>query len=85
MKSSKKITKTKRSFFYLIAIFLFIGCCNTQCQNNNNTSANTNSAFKKDTPMKLNNLTKEEERVIINKGTEMPFTGKYTDEFEKGT
>ena len=35
--------------------------------------------------MKLNNLTKEEERVIINKGTEMPFTGKYTDEFEKGT
>jgi peptide methionine sulfoxide reductase msrA/msrB len=86
MKSSKRITETKYSFFYLIALFLFIGCCNTQCQNNN-TLANTHikSTIKKDTPMKLNNLTKDEERVIINKGTEMPFTGKYTDEFEKGT
>jgi peptide methionine sulfoxide reductase msrA/msrB len=86
MKSSKKNTEQKHSFFYLIALFLLIGCCNTQCQNSNTLSnTHSNSTIKKDTPMKLNNLTKEEERVIINKGTEMPFTGKYTDEFAKGT
>jgi len=30
-------------------------------------------------------LTKEEENVIIKKGTEMPFTGKYFAVWEKGT
>jgi peptide methionine sulfoxide reductase msrA/msrB len=30
------------------------------------------------------NLTPEEERVIVYKGTERPFTGKYTEHFEKG-
>jgi methionine-R-sulfoxide reductase len=31
-----------------------------------------------------NSLTPDEQRVILNKGTEMPFTGKYTDHFEPG-
>ena len=31
-----------------------------------------------------NDLTPEEERVIVHKGTEMPFTGKYDDFFENG-
>lgn len=35
--------------------------------------------------MKFNKLTPEEERVIVYKGTEMPFTGKYNNYFEKGT
>ncbi|MGI0141758.1 MAG: methionine-R-sulfoxide reductase [Candidatus Micrarchaeales archaeon] len=35
--------------------------------------------------MKLNKLTKEEERVIVNKGTEMPFTGEYDDFYRDGT
>ncbi len=35
--------------------------------------------------MKYNKLTKAEEYVIINKGTETPFTGKYNDFYEKGT
>jgi len=34
---------------------------------------------------KLNKLTPEEERVIINKGTEMPWIGEYTDNKATGT
>jgi peptide methionine sulfoxide reductase msrA/msrB len=33
----------------------------------------------------LKELTPEERRVIIRKGTEPPFTGKYTDHFQKGS
>ncbi len=35
--------------------------------------------------MKLNKLTKEEERVIVQKGTETPFTGEYDNNFRAGT
>ena len=34
--------------------------------------------------MKFNQLTKEEEKVIIYKGTEWPFTGEYDKFFESG-
>jgi peptide methionine sulfoxide reductase msrA/msrB len=34
---------------------------------------------------KYRKLTKEEEQVIVNKGTEAPFTGKYFEFWEKGT
>ena len=35
--------------------------------------------------MKYNKLTAEEESVIINKGTEQPFSGKYCQHKQKGT
>ena len=35
--------------------------------------------------MKYNPLTPEEERVILHKGTEMPFTGEFTNHTDKGT
>jgi peptide-methionine (R)-S-oxide reductase len=34
--------------------------------------------------MKLNKLTKEEERVIVQKETEMPFSGEYDDFYQPG-
>ncbi len=33
---------------------------------------------------KYNSLSKEEERVIINKGTEYPYTGEYDNFYEEG-
>ncbi len=35
--------------------------------------------------MNFNKLTPEEENVIVNKGTERPFTGEYDDFFVEGT
>jgi peptide methionine sulfoxide reductase MsrB len=34
--------------------------------------------------MELNKLTPEEERVIVNKGTERPYVGEYDRHFEPG-
>jgi len=39
----------------------------------------------KNNDMKFKELTLEEERVIVHKGTEMPFTGKFNSFFDKGT
>lgn len=35
--------------------------------------------------MSWRKLTPEEERVMLRKGTEMPFTGEYNDNYSKGT
>ena len=42
-----------------------------------------NSIFAQD-EMEYNKLTPEEEKVIIHKGTEMPFSGKYNDHKREG-
>ena len=59
-----------------MGIVLFTGCRKEVIMNDNNNNNNNND---------YRELTKEEKRVIINKGTEMPFTGEYNDFFEQGT
>ena len=54
--------------------------CQGQASKENDKQANKN---KKD--MKLNPLTEAEKRVILNKGTDRPYTGEFTDKFEGGT
>jgi peptide methionine sulfoxide reductase msrA/msrB len=53
----------------LLLVTTISGCTQSQKQKN----------------MEYNKLTPEEERVILNKGTEMPFTGKFEKFDEKGT
>ena len=72
-------------FTQLFMMLLTMLVTQTQCQNSNSTSQTKQTPTIKNTNMKLNPLTTDEQRVIINKGTEMPFTGEYTDEFSKGT
>lgn len=52
----------------LISLFVFISVAG--CSQNQN--------------MNYNKLTPEEERVILHKGTDMPFTGEYTMKKDKG-
>ena len=58
---------------FIASLFFVIGIlsCNSQ---NKITSKTFNMNYKK--------LTPEESRVILNKGTEAPFIGEYTDHFE---
>lgn len=47
--------------------------------------AATITLISQDKKMNYNKLTPEEQRVILHKGTEMPYKGKYTDNKAKGT
>jgi len=67
----------------LLSIVLMTISCRSQSDKNQLNNSKKNTQNKKE--MKLNQLTEAEKRVIVYKGTDRPFTGEYTDNFEGGT
>ena len=66
--------------YILLAILLMN--CNGEAQNTNNNSKNNKN---KNNTMKYNELTPQEEAIILHKGTERPFSGIYNDHWKRGT
>ena len=71
----------KKIKFIVMCLFLVSITTNCTCQK----STNKETKMQEENALKLNKLTESEKYVIINKGTDRPFTGEYTDKFEKGT
>lgn len=59
-----------------LLMLVFTGGCAQQAEKNDTMEQSA---------LKFKKLTPEEERVIVYKGTERPFTGKYDEFFEPGT
>ena len=68
-------------------IYIFFLCLVVACnaQNSNSDQPENDSIQTTNKSMNYNPLTKEEQRVILNKGTEYPGTSKFTDSEENGT
>ena len=60
----------------LITTVLIILCNMVSCQTEKNSP--------KMSDKKYNSLTAEEERIIVNKGSEYPFSGEYNNHYETG-
>ena len=61
-------------FIYILSVFVFFSVLES-----------SENSYKNLKVLPLNELTKEEKRVILYKGTEMPFSGKYYNHKEDGT
>ena len=75
-------------FRNILILILFISM--TSCAQENSNSIENNkevntTQIKNSTMKAYNPLTKEEQKVILQKGTEYPFSGEYTKKKEKGT
>ena len=68
----------------LLVLLTFAGFTSCNGQNGEELSAVDSLETTTDT-MKLKELTAAEKHVIIDKGTDMPFTGEYTELFKDGT
>jgi methionine-R-sulfoxide reductase len=66
-----------------IVMCLFLVSITTNCSGQKSTNKETK--MQEENSLKLNKLTESEKYVIINKGTDRPFSGEYTDKFEQGT
>lgn len=76
---SKKIRSMKKIINIIIASLLGF---NVGCSQGNTQAKNNKSGIH---DMNYSKLTPAEERVIVNKGTEAPFSGEYNSFYEKGT
>lgn len=87
MKASlNSINQITNAFFTLFSFIILISLSSCQGQGlKKKDESKNNSTIQKDTAMKLNKLTPAEEYVILQKGTDRPYTGEYTDHFKKGT
>ncbi|MCX2475858.1 methionine-R-sulfoxide reductase [Pedobacter sp. MC2016-05] len=79
--------KTMLNKLFLISAVVLIGslsaCAQKQEKKETKSAQSSENIIKK--KMNWNTLTPEEERVIVNKGTEYPGTGKYEHTTDKGT
>lgn len=75
--------KQMKPILYIFCLFSIIAC-NAQNKSNTNSSDST-PAFQIDSMTGYNSLNEEEQRVILQKGTEYPYTGEYTDNKASGT
>jgi methionine-R-sulfoxide reductase len=66
----------KTNIFYLFALVL------TSCQGQNTLS--TNSTKTMDSTIKYNDLTSQQEQVLVNKATDRPYTGDYYEKKDNG-
>lgn len=79
----KKLRMIPLIISVFISVFVFSWGCTEEHQPA--PSVKPVATLQKEKAMQYNDLTPDEERVIINKGTERPFSGKYYKNKETGT